>query len=116
MMKTAWLFPGPGGHVKGVLAPLVTPGSERMDVLEAIDEVSREHGWGLVSPMLLEPNDGGESHPAHVWLGFFATSLIVSDVLREAGVGRDVLVGHSGGGLREPCPGSAPLFVPPCPP
>lgn len=97
MAKTAWLFPGPSGHVAGALEPLVAPGSARMAVLELIDEVSVRHGWGPVSPMLLLPGENGEQHAGHTWLGFFATSLIVSDVLREARVGRDVLVGHSGG-------------------
>jgi acyl transferase domain-containing protein len=41
--------------------------------------------------------DTEEQHSSHPWLGFFATSLIVSDVLRAAGVACDVLVGHSGG-------------------
>jgi hypothetical protein len=48
MAKTAWLFPGPTGHLAGTLQSLVTPRSERMTVLERIDAVSRRHGWGPV--------------------------------------------------------------------
>ncbi|MFI6317848.1 acyltransferase domain-containing protein [Nonomuraea sp. NPDC050556] len=97
MDTTAWMFPGPSGHVAGSLSAFVRPGSARMALLEEVDEVSERHGWGPVSPLLMEDADGAEQHAGHLWLGFFATSLILADVLAERGTSRDVLVGHSGG-------------------
>nr|WP_275409196.1 acyltransferase domain-containing protein [Streptomyces sp. SID12501] len=46
----------------------------------------------------MEARDGTvEQYEGHLWLGFFATSLVLADVLAEAGTPRDILVGHSGG-------------------
>lgn len=91
------MFPGPSGHVAGSLRSLVPPGSARMALLEEIDDVSEQHGWGPVSPLLIKDDDSPEQHIGHLWLGFFATSLVLADVLAERGTPRDVLVGHSGG-------------------
>ncbi|MER7854027.1 acyltransferase domain-containing protein [Streptomyces bacillaris] len=56
-------------------------------------------GWGLVSPLLVEPaaKEAAPEHPGHLWLGYFATSLALFEKLRESGVSFDVLLGHSGG-------------------
>ncbi|MEV7521810.1 acyltransferase domain-containing protein [Streptomyces sp. NPDC091371] len=98
MTKAVWMFPGPSSHVAGALGQLVDPGSQQMSLLKTIDAVSEEYGWGPVSPLLLGPADENEPQtPGHLWLGFFATSLVLSELLIDAGVPGDVLVGHSGG-------------------
>ncbi|TCO45907.1 acyltransferase domain-containing protein [Actinocrispum wychmicini] len=97
-MKTVWMFPGPSGHVAGALGQLVDPESDQLSILKTIDTVADEYRWGPVSPLLLGPADETtEQHDGHLWLGFFATSLVLSELLIDAGVAGDVLIGHSGG-------------------
>ncbi|MCM1965106.1 acyltransferase domain-containing protein [Streptomyces sp. G1] len=98
MTNTVWMFPGPSSHVAGALAQLTEPGTAGAKVLDTVDAVAAEYGWAPVSPLLLGPADETTAqHAGHLWLGFFATSLVLSELLVEAGVPGDTLVGHSGG-------------------
>ncbi len=98
MAKVVWMFPGPGAHLAGTLGPLVDQDSAGWSTLRTIDAVSTDHGWGPVSPLLLGSGTNDvEQHAGHPWLGFFATSLVLSDLLTGSGVRCDALVGHSGG-------------------
>ncbi|MFC5805809.1 acyltransferase domain-containing protein [Streptomyces formicae] len=98
MTNTVWMFPGPSSHVAGALAQLTEPGTRGAQVLDTVDAVAAEYGWAPVSPLLLGPADETTAqHAGHLWLGFFATSLVLSELLIDAGVPGDTLVGHSGG-------------------
>ncbi|MEU2295541.1 acyltransferase domain-containing protein [Streptomyces bacillaris] len=99
-MKTVLMFPGPSSHIAGALSPLLREGTHRVKaLLHQVDAVSVAHGWGLVSPLLVEPavKEAAPENPGHLWLGYFATSLALFEKLRESGAGFDVLLGHSGG-------------------
>ncbi|MDQ1005671.1 [acyl-carrier-protein] S-malonyltransferase [Streptomyces sp. V4I23] len=97
-VKTALLFPGPGAYLPGVLAPFAEPDTAAHEALQAIDAVAEKHSWGKVSSVLTSPADATTpSRPESLWLGFYATSIVMSDALEAAGVECDTLVGHSGG-------------------
>ncbi|MFI8178594.1 acyltransferase domain-containing protein [Streptomyces microflavus] len=94
------MFPGPSSHIAGTLAPLLREKTRHVEaLLRRVDAVSVRQGWGLVSPLLTEPatKQAAPEHPGHLWLGYFATSLVLFEKLRESGARFDVLVGHSGG-------------------
>lgn len=95
MTSCAWLFPGPGAHLVGTLGPLVDGSSKYRALLHDVDEVCGEFGWGPVSPLLVT-GEGGE-RPEHLWLGFYATSLVLANTLTDSGARAEVYVGHSSG-------------------
>ncbi|MYU21131.1 acyltransferase domain-containing protein [Streptomyces sp. SID8352] len=98
MTKSVWMFPGPSSHVAGALGQLTECGATRTAILDAVDTVAAEYGWEPVSPLLLRSADeASPQHMGHLWLGFFVTSLVLAEVLTDAGVPGDTLVGHSGG-------------------
>jgi len=66
-------------------------------VLEEIDNVAGRYGWGPVSPPLTGHGEADEEHAGHLWLGFYATSMVAARALSAAGVPQDVVLGHSGG-------------------
>jgi [acyl-carrier-protein] S-malonyltransferase len=92
----AWIFPGPGAHLAGTLGPLVDGNAKYRALLHDVDEVCGELGWGPVSPLLVTGEDVGE-RPEHLWLGFYATSLVLANILTDSGVHAEVCVGHSSG-------------------
>lgn len=96
MAPCAWLFPGPGAHLVGTLGPLVDGNVKYRALLHDVDEVCGEFGWGPVSPLLVTGEDTGE-RPEHLWLGFYATSLLLANILTDSGARAEVCVGHSSG-------------------
>lgn len=96
MGPCAWLFPGPGAHLVGTLGPLVDGKVKYRALLHDVDEVCGEFGWGPVSPLLVTGEDTGE-RPEHLWLGFYATSLVLANTLMDSGARAEVCVGHSSG-------------------
>jgi [acyl-carrier-protein] S-malonyltransferase len=96
MAACAWMFTSPGAHLVGALRSLVDGNAERCALLQDVDDVCGDFGWGPVSPLLLTDEGTGE-RPEHLWLSFYATSLVLARVLADAGVRADVCVGHSSG-------------------
>lgn len=90
------MFPGPGAHLEGTLGPLVDGSVKYRALLHDVDEVCGELGWAPVSPLLVTGEDAGE-RPEHLWLGFYATSLVLANILTDSGVRAEVCVGHSSG-------------------
>ncbi|ARF53151.1 acyltransferase domain-containing protein [Streptomyces gilvosporeus] len=95
--KTALLFPGPGSHLPDVLGPFTAPGTAASDALATVDEVAVKYGWGPVSDALADADATPTTHPELLWLGFYATSVVLAEHTREAGLAPEVLMGHSGG-------------------
>ncbi|WKK26916.1 acyltransferase domain-containing protein [Streptomyces olivoreticuli] len=98
MSKVAWMFPSPGAYLPGVLRPVVGEDPELASVLKEIDVVAAQYGWGPVGSLLTDDRgDSADQHGGHLWLGFYATSMVVDRALTASGVCRDVVLGHSGG-------------------
>lgn len=96
MAPCALIFPGPGAHLVGTLGPLVDGSAKYRALLHDVDEVCGEFGWGPVSPLLVTGEGTGE-RPEHLWLGFYATSLVLAGILTDSGVRAEMCVGHSSG-------------------
>jgi [acyl-carrier-protein] S-malonyltransferase len=96
MAACAWMFTSPGAHLAGALRPLVDGNAKHRALLQEVDDVCGDFGWGPVSPLLLTDEDAGE-RPEHLWLGFYATSLVLARILTDTGVRADVYLGHSSG-------------------
>jgi len=103
MSKYAWMFPNPGAHVPGALGPLVTGRPQLRTLLKRIDEVAADYGWSPVAPLLLDGTEPGGAGPGaetgRFWLSCYSTSLVVSEILKDAAVPCDVMLGHSSGEL-----------------
>ncbi|MGC5016822.1 acyltransferase domain-containing protein [Streptosporangium sp. DT93] len=99
MAAYAWMFPNPGAHLPGSLGPLLDGdgGEECRSWLKAIDEVAGDHGWSPVSPLLSQAGREEAEGVQHLWLGFFATSVVLAGLLRQAGIEARVYLGHSSG-------------------
>ena len=65
-------------------------------LLQDVDDICGAFGWGPASPLLLTDEGTGE-RPEHLWLGFYATSVVLARILVDAGVRADVCLGHSSG-------------------
>jgi len=96
MATCAWMFTSPGAHLAGALRSLVDGNAEHCALLQEVDDVCRDFGWGPVSPLLLT-DEGTSERPEHLWLSFYATSLVLARILADAGVRADVCLGHSSG-------------------
>jgi [acyl-carrier-protein] S-malonyltransferase len=96
MATCVWMFPSPGAHLAGALRSLVDGNAEHRALLHDVDDVCGDFGWGPVSPLLLTDEGSGEC-PEHLWLSFYATSLVLARILSATGVRADVCLGHSSG-------------------
>ncbi|MEU3462954.1 acyltransferase domain-containing protein [Streptomyces sp. NPDC006733] len=98
MTKQAWMFTSPGAHLTGALRSLVDQNAAYRTILKTVDEVAGDYGWEAVSPRLLgaAPEDL-DQRPEHLWLGFYATSLVLTRALSESGAEADIMFGHSSG-------------------
>jgi [acyl-carrier-protein] S-malonyltransferase len=96
MATCVWMFSSPGAHLVGALGSLVDGKAEYRVLLRDVDDICGAFGWGPVSPLLLIDKGTGE-RPEHLWLGFYATSVVLARILVDAGVRADVCLGHSGG-------------------
>jgi hypothetical protein len=73
MATCGWMFTSPGAHLAGAFRSLVDGNAEHCVLLQEVDDVFGDFGWGPVSPLLLTDEGTGE-RPEHLWLGFYATS------------------------------------------
>jgi [acyl-carrier-protein] S-malonyltransferase len=96
MATCVWMFTSPGAHLAGAFRSLVDGNAEHRELLQEVDDVCGDFGWGPVSPLLLT-DEGTRERPEHLWLSFYATSLVLARILADAGVRADVCLGHSSG-------------------
>ncbi len=102
MTKTAFLFPGQGSCVPGILRDLA--GEETVtDVLRHIDAAASRFGYSSVRSFLigddLRSRETALDSPGTVSVAIFATSVALNEFLCASGQPSDVLVGHSVGEL-----------------
>ncbi|MEU6157839.1 acyltransferase domain-containing protein [Streptomyces sp. NPDC047130] len=100
--RIAFVFPGQGAYVPGLLAGFPEKYPEVARILREVDEVSAGHGHRRVSDVLLDPaaprlDELLEQSPETLHLCIFALSLAGAAVCAAEGVHADVLVGHSFG-------------------
>jgi [acyl-carrier-protein] S-malonyltransferase len=100
--RMAFLFPGQGSHLPGVLAGVAGAPAVRR-ALVAVDAVAVEYGHEPVSPLVLDPATPGldtllVDDPDRIQLAVYATSVALAALLAdEYDVRPDVLFGHSFG-------------------
>ncbi|MGW0605913.1 acyltransferase domain-containing protein [Streptomyces sp. NPDC002640] len=100
--RVAFVFPGQGAYVPGLLAGFPEKHPEVARILREVDEISAGHGHRRVSDLLLDPaaprlDELLEQSPETLHLCIFALSLAGAAVCAAEGVHADVLVGHSFG-------------------
>ncbi|MFF5900140.1 acyltransferase domain-containing protein [Streptomyces argenteolus] len=95
-MRTALLFPGQGAYERGVLGAVVAESAAADAVLDRVEEVGREFGYGPLRPFLCT-RDAGRAEPPPSDLLIFATSVTAYTALTDRGFSPDLLIGHSFG-------------------
>ncbi|QNP74898.1 acyltransferase domain-containing protein [Streptomyces roseirectus] len=100
--RIAFLFPGQGAYLPGLLTGFLDPYPQIGPVLRDVDGVCAEYGHRPVSELLLDtgapPIDTLlAEHPEALHLCIFTASLACAAVCAAEGVRADVLVGHSFG-------------------
>lgn len=99
MSATAFLFPGQGAFVGGVIAEaaLVYPAIRR--TLDIVEEVANRRFGRSLLKLLNDPAVTAEdllvSDPALLQLGVFTLSVAAFEMLQSEGIRPDVLIGHS---------------------
>ncbi|WP_280267312.1 acyltransferase domain-containing protein [Nocardia wallacei] len=101
-MRTAFLFPGQGSYLPGLLSDLLPDFPDARATLDDIDRTCAESGHPAVSRLLTDPqaptlDDLVVQRSAELDLALVAGALTVARILREATSGPDVVVGHSVG-------------------
>ncbi|MFJ7770969.1 acyltransferase domain-containing protein [Streptomyces sp. NPDC097107] len=100
--RTAFLFPGQGAYVPGILGEWAEHFPTAARTLQTVDEIAAEHGLEPVTPLLLERGSPSldellSQRSDVVDLAIYATDAVAFELLSELGVRADVLVGHSFG-------------------
>ncbi|MEC4017087.1 acyltransferase domain-containing protein [Streptomyces sp. H27-D2] len=102
--RTAFLFPGQGAYIPGVLSKRIDQFPSARTLLDTVDETAAEYGHEAISPLLLEPDAASvdellEQRPEALDLAIYAIDAAAYEILVGLGVRADVLVGHSFGEL-----------------
>ncbi|MGW1136635.1 acyltransferase domain-containing protein [Streptomyces zhihengii] len=100
--RIAFVFPGQGAYVPGLLAGFPEQHPEVAHILQEVDEVAAAYGHRPVSELLLDPRAPRieellEQSPEALHLCIFSLSLAGAAVCAAEGIRADVLVGHSFG-------------------
>ncbi|WP_353940137.1 acyltransferase domain-containing protein [Streptomyces sp. HUAS MG91] len=100
--RIAFVFPGQGAYVPGLLAGFPEEYPDVAGMLREIDAVSAGHGHRRISELLLDPRAPRieellAGSPESLHLCIFALSLAGAAVCAAEGIHADVLVGHSFG-------------------
>ncbi|SES36694.1 Malonyl CoA-acyl carrier protein transacylase [Lentzea xinjiangensis] len=100
MVKTAFLFPGQGSFVPGILRDLADEGPVS-ETLRRADAVASGYGHGNIRSVLTDSRSPQQramtDAPSTLWLAIFTTSTALHAFLRAEGLRPDVLIGHSQG-------------------
>ncbi|MDJ1133000.1 acyltransferase domain-containing protein [Streptomyces iconiensis] len=102
--RTAFLFPGQGSYVPGLVGELRHEHARARGVLEAVDAACGDAGHEPVSHLLTDAAAPGadelmSQRPGDLDLAMFAANLVCFEMLTARGVRADVLAGHSFGEL-----------------
>ncbi|MFI6995956.1 acyltransferase domain-containing protein [Nocardia sp. NPDC050175] len=98
--RTAFMFPGQGSYIPGVLAHVINEFPSARKTLEQIAEVCDEHGRAAAPRLLLDPDAASlddlvaEQSP-DLDVALFSSGIVTYRILVEAGLHADVVVGHS---------------------
>lgn len=97
--RHAFLVPGQGAYVPGVLAAACQRSSRVAAVLERVDRAAAAMGARAVSPLLIDSGslplaELAELDPARLHLATFTTGLAVAEELAEQGERPDLVIGH----------------------
>ncbi len=100
--RIAFVFPGQGAYVPGLLAGFPEQHPEIAGILQEVDEVAAAHGHRPVSELLLDPRAPRieellDQSPEALHLCIFSLSLAGAAVCAAESIHADVLVGHSFG-------------------
>ncbi|MEV6560915.1 acyltransferase domain-containing protein [Nocardia sp. NPDC051756] len=98
--RTAFMFPGQGSYVPGILATLISEFPSARKTLDQIDEMCDEHGHAPVSRLLTDPaaaslDDLIADRSPDLDVALFAGNIVTYRILVETGLHADVVVGHS---------------------
>ncbi|MDS1272202.1 acyltransferase domain-containing protein [Lipingzhangella sp. LS1_29] len=100
--RTAFLFPGQGSYIPGILSGIVerSPRAER--VLATVDEVCTAEGRSPVSHLLRDTNSPSlaelsAERPDDLELVLFTGGVAAAEILAHLGLRADVVAGHSFG-------------------
>lgn len=101
-VRTAFVFPGQGAYLPGLLAGFPEEYPQVREVLRQMDDVCAEYGHPPVSGLLLDTGAPRIEQlladaPELLHLAIFAASLAGAAICEAEGVRPDVLVGHSFG-------------------
>lgn len=101
-LRTAFMFPGQGSYLPGVLSGLAEEFPAARRALAGIDATCAECGREGPSALLLDPaspslDDLAASRPADLDLALFAGNMAVFEILSSLGQRPDVMIGHSFG-------------------
>lgn len=98
--RTAFMFPGQGSYVPGLLADLISEFPSARETLDQLDEMCDEHGRPPVSRLLIDPaaaslDDLVADQSADLDVVLFAGDVVTYQILVETGLHADVVAGHS---------------------
>ncbi|WP_405164649.1 acyltransferase domain-containing protein [Nocardia sp. NBC_01499] len=98
--RTAFMFPGQGSYVPGLLANLINEFPSARKTLDHIDEACDEHGHAPVSRLLIDRDaasldDLVADRSPDLDVALFSSGIVTYRILVEAGLHADVVVGHS---------------------
>lgn len=102
--RTAFLFPGQGAYLPGVLSGWIDEFPQVRDLLDTVDGIAAEYGHESVAKLLCDPvgtplDELLESGPEMLDLAIYAIDAAAYEILVGLGLRADVLAGHSFGEL-----------------
>ncbi|MEU7141442.1 acyltransferase domain-containing protein [Nocardia sp. NPDC046473] len=98
--RTAFMFPGQGSYVPGVLAQLIDEFPSAQATLAQLDQMCDEQGHAPISRLLIDPgaaslDDLVADQSPDLDMALFSSNIVIYQMLVAAGLDADVVVGHS---------------------